>query len=625
MSAIQLSSFVEAAQFDNGLDKLHTTNEEVTQRTSHTSVGGKLLSWALNGGQKSADQSRFQEALKAEFGDDTAQAAYDAFAPKGSKSHSLTKAQVLDTVEFALRTQEDKAEERNTSAQTDILASVRKTYGDAVASETSTLLEGSSEFAKAAENPEQIKATVREIAEGIYQGRLAEVSQDISSRLGKLNEPGALEAYAEKASINIDWPSVSEDDRNQLLSSLKVKLIKQSHASAQEPKQRQFLTDEKVDQAITNQLLILTEIKMALPGGEVFDQTLEELGLQSSELSPEFQTKISEDLSHELQILLGEDGTKTITGDLRTTEKKIIQQAVSMVLLKDVARAETKTQAFKEAIARFNPEETPEISAYMEKLFSHLGRSQVEADMLAGKSFEESGGVVEATKAEVWKQLSHFETAGTALVGFIDQLNSKDLNAGKFSEIAKTFAANAKSSGADDIGKILDIQLANIFRSNPDLKQSLLQNVESGQLTAHANALGAGMNLLRNAVENQLILKANRDGIDPDSAVLEVNTITATATRPIDYLLSNFVEAISNLEKQTVVSDATELKALSEEGRSQNDAAVKHNEEVKQKYHGIMQAFAAPEKDKVNAPKVAAGLANNLSEQLKAHDITVSF
>ncbi|SDR30860.1 hypothetical protein [Pseudovibrio sp. Tun.PSC04-5.I4] len=629
MSAIELSSFVNAAQIDSGLDKLHTVENAVTERTSHTAVGGKLLSWAkLNttgDSQKSADQSRFQEALKDKFGAEVGEAAYNAFAPSDGKSHSLTKTQVLDSVEFGLTKEENNTKQQNKDAGSDILAGTRKTYGDAVAAKVTTLLEGSSKFARTSENTGQLKETIGEIAKGVFQEHLGLINEDITARISQLKEPGALEAIATSASIDIDWGTVSAEDKTALLANLEKKLIKQSHANPQEPKARQFVNDEKVDLATTNQLQILSEIKTALPGSEFFNRVLGDLGLSPEDISEQVQGKLADDLSHELQIILGEDGTKEIKGDLKSTEKKIILQAVSMALLKDVSRAEAKTPEFTAAISHFDTEGDPKTTAYLEKLLSHLARSQVEADMLAGKSFSEVGGVAGATKAEVWNQLTHLETASNALEEFVGLLADQELDASKFGEVAKSYAENAKSSGADDIGKILDIQLNKIFKEQPEAKQQLLQAVENGQLLNHANALGAGINLLRDTVENQLIVKANRDGIDPDYAVLEVNTLTATATRPIDYLLSNFVATISNQEKLPVVNAQADLANLSETGQAQKDVAVKHNEQVDQKYNSIMQAFADPQEDKENGSKVAAGLALNLQDQFRDYGITVTF
>lgn len=338
MSAIELSSFVNAAQIENQLDKLQTSEIAVTERTSHTSVGGKLLSWAkLNitgDSQKSADQSHFQEALKDKFGAEVGEAAYNAFSPSDGKPHSLSKAQVLNSVELGLTIEENITNQQSSNAGSDILAGTRKTYGEAVAAKVSTLLEGSDEFAKAGKNTGQLKETIGEIAKGVFQEHLGHVTEDVTARIGQLKEPGALEAIATSASIDIDWTTVSAEDRTALLSNLEKKLTKQSHANPQEPKARQFVSDEKVDLAITNQLHILSEIKTALPGSEFFNQVLGDLGLSPNDINEQVQGKLADDLSHELQIILGEDGTKEIKGDLKSTEKKIILQAVPWPFLK---------------------------------------------------------------------------------------------------------------------------------------------------------------------------------------------------------------------------------------------------------------------------------------------------
>ncbi|MFS8183148.1 hypothetical protein ACMG4P_16540 [Pseudovibrio denitrificans] len=602
MSAIQLSSFVEAAQNHNGLDKLHTTKEVVTERTSHTSVGGKLLSWALNGGQKSADQSRFQEALKAEFGDDTAQAAYDAFAPKGSRSHSLTKAQVLDTVEFALRTQEEKAEERNTSAQTDILASVTKAHGAEVAADLSKLLEGSSEFAKAGENPEPLKASVAEIAKDIAKQLATTTDASIASHIEKMADRDYLKATASNAGIQIDWDQVSPEQISNLQENVQGKLETQSRPDNSNQSIRSSLKDDQVQAALANQLRAIEALQSASAGGALLEQVFAELGLPAENVSQSAFGLIATVVNGDFKTASGPEGTNDITGQIEGIVRKAITNCAVQGVLASTLNEVAQTEEFSDQIAPFVPEGTPKEVKTAQNWLPKLAAQEIVEQLKTGNRFEEQGGILNAAVSELGKQIESANSTNHIIKDFVEQLASDNLDIETTLKYAADYSQNASGFGGDTNKASSALHFNKIFNDHPELKTRLNEAFFSDKLRLNFQLIGAAKQLVSEVSLQKMEVQIQQAGRHQSEAYADHSVLIGTLEGPFKQLLAPTLDALSRPEGDQI-----------------------SEEEFMERKNLVSYEFAFPSEQPEQTTEVANGLVKNFHSLFEKYNLQLNF
>ncbi|KZK79673.1 hypothetical protein PsAD13_05019 [Pseudovibrio sp. Ad13] len=605
MSTIELSSFVTAAQFDNGLDKLHTTQEAVTQRTSHTSVGGKVLSWAklhiTGDGQKSADQTRFQEALKSEFGKEVGEAAYKAFAPGDGKAHSLTKAQVLDTVELALTTQENKAEELNVTTQTAILASITNTHGAEVAANVTKLLEGSSEFAKAGENPEQIKPIVSQIAEDVAKN-LEAIDASITQHIEKLGDREHLAAAASEAGIQIDWDNVSPEQITKLQGNTKIKLEEQSRPDKSNSSIRGSLKDEQVQQAVSNQLRAIEALQSISAGGAALESVFSELGLPAEKVSAAAFGEIATVLNGVFNTVSGPEGTNDITDQIDDIlQKSIINSAVQDVL-KSTLREAAQTDEFSSQIAPFIPEGTPKEIKAAQKWLPDLAAKEIVRSIKDDNDFQEQGGIVNAAKAELGKQIETAQSTNEIIKGFVEHLTADEINPELLTEFIAKHSNNADGLGGDDNKFAAERHFTKIFNERPEIQQQLNTAFRSEKLKENSQVVSEAIELITKKVENQLVNRLQQAGKHPTEAYATASVISSTLKGPFVQLFAPLLDSLDSPDENT----------------------VSEGEFLEQK-QAVTDAFFFPSDPPEDAAEIANGLVKSFHNLFEKHNLQLSF
>ncbi|KZK96841.1 hypothetical protein [Pseudovibrio sp. Ad26] len=606
MSNIELSSFVTAAQLDNGLDKLHTTQETVTQRTSHTSVGGKVLSWAklhiTGDGQKSADQTRFQEALKSEFGKDVGEAAYKAFVLSDGKSHSLTKAQVLESVEFALSAQESNIEEQNVTARAAILASITKTHGTEVAANVTKLLEGSSEFANAGADPEQIKATVSEITKDVAQNLAAQTDANIATHIEKLGDREHLTAAASEAGIQIDWDNVSPEQITKLQENTKIKLEEQSRPNKSSSSIRGSLKDEQVQQAVGNQLRAIAALQSASAGGAALESVFSELGLPAEKISAGAFGEIATVLNGVFNTVSGPEGTNDITDQIEDIlQKSIINSAVQDVL-KSTLRETAQTDEFSSQIAPFIPEGTPKEIKAAQKWLPDLAAKEIVRSIKDGNDFQEQGGIVNAAKAELGKQIETAQSANEIIKGFVEHLTADEINAELLTVFIAKHSNNADGLGGDDNKFAAERHFTKIFKEHPEIQQQLNNAFRSEKLKVNSQVVSEAIELISTNVEEQLVNRLQQAGKHPTEAYATASVISSTLKGPFVQLFAPLLDSLDSLDENSVAE----------------------GEFLEQK-QAVTDAFFFPNEPSENATEIANGLVKNFHNLFERHDLQLSF
>ncbi|SFU13699.1 hypothetical protein SAMN05444141_109303 [Pseudovibrio denitrificans] len=606
MSAIQLSSFVEAAQNHNGLDKLHTTSEAVTERTSHTSVGGKVLSWAklhiTGDSQKSADQARFQEALKAEFGEEIAQFAYNACTQEGSRSHSLTKAQVLDTVEFALRTQEEKTEARNTTAQTDILTSVTKAHGAEVASDLSKLLEGSSEFAKAGENPEQLKASVTEIAKDIAKQLAATTDASIASHIEQMADRDFLKATASNAGIQIDWDQVSPEQISNLQENVQGKLETQSRPDNSNQSIRSSLKDDKVQAALANQLRAIEALQSASAGGALLEQVFAELGLPAEKVSQGAFGLIATVVNGDFKTASGPEGTNDITGQIEGIARKAITNCAVQGVLASTLNEVAQTEEFSTQIAPFVPEGTEKEVRAAQKWLPTLVAKEIVRSIKEGNSFEEQGGIINAGKAELRAQIEAAQGVNETIKSFVEHLTADEINAELLTAFTAKHSQNAEGLGGDDNKFAAERHFTKIFKEHPEVQQQLNTAFASERLKNNAQTVSEAIELISRNVEEQLVNRLQQAGKHPTEAYATASEISSTLKGPFVQLFAPLLDSISAPDEELISQD-----------------------EFLEQKQAVANTFFFPNEPSESAAEVANGLVKNFHSLFEKHNLQLSF
>ncbi|SFK52599.1 hypothetical protein SAMN04488518_10646 [Pseudovibrio ascidiaceicola] len=605
MSTVELSSFVTAAQLDNGLDKLHTTQEAVTQRTSHTSVGGKVLSWAklhiTGDSQKSADQTRFQEALKTEFGKDVGEAAYKAFVPGDGKAHSLTKAQVLSSVELALTTQENKAEELNVTTQAAILTSITKTHGAEVAANITKLLEGSSEFTKAGENPEQLKAIVSQIAEDVAKN-LAAIDASITQHIEALGDPEHLKVIASSAGIQIDWDNVSPGQIFNLQENTKIKLEEQSRPDKSNTFIRGSLKDEQVQQAVGNQLRAIAALQSVSAGGTLLESVFSELGLPAEKISAGAFGEIATVLNGVFNTVSGPEGTNDITDQIEDIlQKSIINSAVQDVL-KSTLREAAQTDEFSSQIAPFVPEGTPKEIRAAQKWLPDIAAKEIVRSIKDGNDFQEQGGIVNAAKAELGKQIESAQTANEIIKGFVEHLTADEINAELLTEFIAKHSNNADGLGGDDNKFAAERHFTKIFKEHPEIQQQLNNAFCSEKLKENSQVVSEAIELISTNVEEQLVNRLQQAGKHPTEAYATASVISSTLKGPFVQLFAPLLDSLDSPDENT----------------------ISEGEFLEQK-QAVTDAFFFPSDPSENATGIANGLVKSFHDLFARHDLQLSF
>lgn len=608
MTSIDVSSFVNAAQLHGTNTKLVVADETVASHKANSSIGGKLISWIklhIGGDNQKADsQNAFRESLKQKFGDKTGELAYSAFAPSDGRAHSLSKIQVLSSFEAAVRETTPKAQDK-------IEAELTKQFGPQIAEEVISQLESSPLWNRAGAHAETLSSTAKELAADLNTSKIDRINESIAEQLNKLKEPGGLQEAARTAEVAIDWANVSDEDKGKFFTRVEANLVAQSHEDAAQKDNRAYLKDSNVQRAVTNQLLILAQAKTGNPDGELFKRIVSSLDLPSEILTDEFKATTKNTLEHELQQHIGSKGTKTIDADLQPKIQEILLQALTGDFLKPVARNEVKREDIANRIKDINATGNPDTQLFLEKLFAQLAHSQVEVNLRACSDLTEFGSVSEATRKEVLVQIEQFEKAKQSVNDFVNLLKNPELEGIQFASIAKTFTDNAKGTGAEDTGNILNVLLTKVFHDDPEAKDLLLKSVKSGQLLSHASELGNGVELLKQKVNDGL--KAS--GISADNVEAEQNALTAGAHAPLNFLFSSFVYGLDRLAKNE------ELPVITDR-RKKNEAEAK----IAPEFDVVLSAFATPEGAVGTASQqVALGLANNIQPQLDEFNITVAF
>ncbi|KZK94423.1 MULTISPECIES: hypothetical protein [unclassified Pseudovibrio] len=605
MSTIELSSFVAAAQFDNGLDKLHTTQETVTQRTSHTSVGGKVLSWAklhiTGDGQKSADQTRFQEALKTEFGKDVGEAAYKAFAPGDGKAHSLTKAQVLDTVELALTTQENKAEELNVTTQAAILTSITNTHGAEVAANVTKLLEGSSEFANVGTDPEQIKAIVSQIAEDVAKN-LEVIDASITQHIEKLGDREHLAAAASEAGIQIDWDNVSPEQITKLQENVQGKLENQSRPDKSNSSIRSSLKDEHIQQAVNNQLRAIEALQSASAGGTLLVSVFSELGLPAEKVSAAAFGEIATVLNGVFNTVSGPEGTNDITDQIDDIlQKSIINSAVQDVL-KSTLREAAQTDEFSSQIAPFIPEGTPKEIKAAQKWLPDLAAKEIVRSIKDDNDFQEQGGIVNAAKAELGKQIETAQSTNEIIKGFVEHLTADEINAELLTEFIAKHSNNADGLGGDDNKFAAERHFTKIFKEHPEIQQQLNDAFHSEKLKENSQIVSEAIELITKKVEDQLVNRLQQAGKHPTEAYATASVISSTLKGPFVQLFAPLLDSLDSPDENT----------------------VSEGEFLEQK-QAVTDAFFFPSDPSEDAAEIANGLVKSFHNLFEKHNLQLDF
>jgi hypothetical protein len=606
MSTVELSSFVTAAQLDNGLDKLHTTQEAITQRTSHTSVGGKVLSWAklhiTGDSQKSADQTRFQEALKTEFGKDVGEAAYKAFAPGDGKAHSLTKAQVLSSVELALTTQENKAEELNVATQAAILTSVTKTHGAEVAANVTKLLEGSSEFTKTGENPEQIKAIVSQIAEDVAKNLATETDANIATHIEKLGDKEHLKAAASTADFQINWDNVSPEQITKLQENVQGKLENQSRPNNSNQSIRSSLKDEQVQAAVNNQLRAIAALQSVSAGGTLLESVFSELGLPAEKISAGAFGEIATVLNGVFNTVSGPEGTNDITDQIEDIlQKSIINSAVQDVL-KSTLREAAQTDEFSSQIAPFVPEGTPKEIRAAQKWLPDLAAKEIVRSIKDGNDFQEQGGIVNAAKAELGKQIETAQTANEIIKGFVEHLTADEINAELLTEFIAKHSNNADGLGGDDNKFAAERHFTKIFKEHPEIQQQLNNAFRSEKLKENSQVVSEAIELISTNVEEQLVNRLQQAGKHPTEAYATASVISSTLKGPFVQLFAPLLDSLDSPDENT----------------------ISEGEFLEQK-QAVTDAFFFPSDPPENATGIANGLVKGFHDLFARHDLQLSF
>ncbi|KZK81013.1 hypothetical protein PsW64_02694 [Pseudovibrio sp. W64] len=605
MSTIELSSFVTAAQFDNGLDKLHTTQETVTQRTSHTSVGGKVLSWAklhiTGDGQKSADQTRFQEALKTEFGKDVGEAAYKAFAPGDGKAHSLTKAQVLDTVEFALTTQENKAEELNVTTQAAILTSVTKTHGAEVAANVTKLLEGSSEFANAGTDPEQIKPIVSQIAVDVAKN-LEAIDASITQHIEKLGDREYLAAAASEAGIQIDWDNVSPEQITKLQENVQGKLENQSRSDKSNSSIRSSLKDEHIQQAVNNQLRAIEALQSASAGGTALKQVFAELDLPAEKVAPSAFGLIASVLNGEFKTWSGPEGTNDLTDQIEAIVKKTITNCAVQGVLKSTLSEIAQTDEFSAQITPFVPEGTPKEISAAQKWLPSLAAQEIVEQLKVGNHFEEQGGILNAAVTELGRQIESANATNYTIKGFVEQLASENLDVESTLAYAAEYSKNASAFGGDTNKSSSARHFTKIFNDHPEMKTKLNEAFYSDKLRLNLQLIGAGIQRVSEVSLKLLEVRVQQVGRSKAEAQAHHAELIATLEGPFKQLFNPVLDALS----------LPEADQMSEE-------------EFMEEKNLVLDEFSLPDEQPEQTADVANGLVKHFDSIFKKHNLQLDF
>ncbi len=625
MSAIELSSFIAAAQIDNGPDKLTVSSGAVKERQATTAVGGKIISWVkLNttgDAQKTQDQALFKAALKEKYGPDIGEAAYKAFATSDNKMHSLTKSQVISSVIHADELQTKFTKATNTA----ILEGVSERYGEDVATEVLARATNGALSNQIDANPTVAREKTDVLAEEIAGRRLEWIQEDIDSNLARLEQPDVLRSMAEESAIPIDWENVGTEELSTLHKNLKEFLEAQTKVDPFKPDFRDFLADDHVDQAARNQLRVLAAAQRAQPDQPLFAEVLAQLGVDPKDVSDEVLSTLKDDVNRELQIVLGPDGTRTVQDNLDPRVKGFMLESLTFALAKPLARELGKAPDFQKAIAEFKPEGDAKKTEYADKWLPDLALQTVLLRARANDDLAADGGLVNVLQTELAIRLDKTFEAHKGIEGVVNALSDPDFDVEALANSARLFSNNASAAGGDDIPKVIGLHLNKIFVETPAKKEALLKAVEDGILSKNVNAVGAGVELLKQSVEVNLLTRLGNKEQSARIAELEAESITSAMNGPLFHLLAPLLNAIYEAEKVPAIEGKADIEQLNAQAKSENDEALSVNAEKEARYNTIIHSYSTPNRDPEGATKVARGLVSAFAQVFEDNGLELSF
>lgn len=601
MSQISVSQFHQIALPIDGDSKIRVDGDSLRTTSSHDTLGGRFVSWiklhTTGDAQKLAAQNSFKTALTAGYGKELGEAAYAAFAPKDGRTHSLTKAQVLSSLEFADRKVE--------TTLAHLKETVAKSYGKEIAKEvgaqlrSNTLLKGTVIAAKGSTDLSALEAQADTIAKNINKDRIADIEQDLSDRIESLKDAGALESIAEVHGIQVKWDTIKPEMRDLLINHLKDKLSQQTYPTGGKVHERSYLSNESVETAAVNQLKVLAECQDCLPGGSRFNDVLKQAGLTADDVSASHIEKLAVDLLRESQPLISQLGETAGLEKLQNQLQKTILMSAVFNTVKQSTREALNTPEFAQQFTAYLPDGHDHLEAFASKWLPDLATNDVIEQLSKGAEFTPEHTILDAANAQLRKEFELAEVSHGAVKALVANLSDEALDGAAFALQIKQFTKGNATLSQDNLSDSIQLHLERLHKQDPDGYARFAEAFQSGQLKENLAALGAGTQQLQKETETALYAKASAEGKPLANVQAESAQLVAAAT-------GAFISFFGPL-----------LETMRPDASDQNTIDAQINEHI-----GAYLNGQAPEDV---ASKIASGFVEAFKDQYDAAGISLSF